>query len=104
VTAELNRLLADPTRLAIMAVLHAVEWCDFAFLRDEVALTDSALSKQLTTLRNDGQIEQERTYLGRVPRTRVRATPDGRRRFEAHAQALQDIIARTPKKAIPRNS
>jgi DNA-binding transcriptional ArsR family regulator len=93
-TAEHNRLLSDPTRLAIMSVLSAVDWCDFAFLRDEVSLSDSALSKQLTTLKNDGQIEQRRTYLGRVPKTTVRATDEGRRRFLAHARALQDIIAR----------
>ncbi|MFI6077165.1 transcriptional regulator [Actinoplanes sp. NPDC051343] len=67
-TAELNGPLSDPTRLAIMSVLCAVDWCDFAFLRDEVSLSDSALSKQLTTLKNDGQIEQRRTYLGRVPK------------------------------------
>jgi DNA-binding transcriptional ArsR family regulator len=94
VTAELNRLLSDPTRLAVMAVLTAVEWCDFGFLRDEVGLSDSALSKQLTTLKNDGQVELRRTYRGRVPKTTVRATDDGRARFLSHAQALQQIIAR----------
>ena len=93
-TAELNRLLSDPTRLAIMAVLGAVDWCDFGFLRDEVSLSDSALSKQLTTLRNDNLVELRRTYLGRVPKTSVRATDEGRRRFVAHAEALQQIIAR----------
>jgi DNA-binding transcriptional ArsR family regulator len=93
-TAELNRLLSDPTRLAIMSVLSAVDWCDFAFLRDEVSLSDSALSKQLTTLKNDGQIEQRRTYHGRVPKTTVRATAEGRSRFLAHVEALQEIIAR----------
>jgi DNA-binding transcriptional ArsR family regulator len=93
-TAELDRLLSDPTRLAIMAVLTVVEWCDFAFLRDEVGLSDSALSKQLTTLKNDGQVELRRTYRGRVPKTTVRATGDGRARFRGHAEALQQIIAR----------
>jgi DNA-binding transcriptional ArsR family regulator len=91
----LDRLLSDPTRLAIMSVLCAVDWCDFAFLRDEVSLSDSALSKQLTTLKNSGQIEQRRIYLGRVPKTTVRATDEGRRRFLAHAEALQQIIARS---------
>jgi DNA-binding transcriptional ArsR family regulator len=94
-TAKLDRLLSDPTRLAIMSVLCAVEWCDFAFLRDEVSLSDSALSKQLTTLRNDGQIEQRRTYLGRVPKTAVQATAEGRRRFLAHVEALQQIVTRS---------
>jgi DNA-binding HxlR family transcriptional regulator len=70
-----------------------------AFLRDEVALSDSALSKQLATLKTDGQVEQRRTYLGRVPKTTVRATDEGRRRFLAHAQALQDIIARSGRPA-----
>ena len=101
-TAELNRLLSDPTRLAIMAMLCAVDWCDFAFLRDEVGLSDSALSKQLTTLRTDGQIEQQRTYLGRVPKTTIRATDDGRRRFLAHAEALREIVDRAGQ-ATPRD-
>lgn len=93
-SAELNRLLSDPTRLAIMAVLGAVDWCDFAFLRDEVSLSDSALSKQLTTLKNDDLVELRRTYLGRVPKTSVRATAEGRRRFLSHAEALRQIIER----------
>ncbi|GAA1308757.1 transcriptional regulator [Pseudonocardia xinjiangensis] len=98
-TAELDRLLSDPTRLAIMAVLGAVDWCDFAFLRDEVSLSDSALSKQLSTLRNDDLVELRRTYLGRVPKTSVRATDEGRSRFLAHAEALQQIIARASRPA-----
>jgi DNA-binding transcriptional ArsR family regulator len=91
----LDRLLSDPTRLTIMAVLGEVDWCDFTFLRDQVALSDSALSKQLTTLKTDGQIEQKRTYLGRVPKTTVRATDAGRRRFLDHVDALRAIAERT---------
>ncbi|MYW93264.1 transcriptional regulator [Amycolatopsis rubida] len=93
----LDRLLSDPTRLAIMSVLSAVDWCDFAFLRDAVSLSDSALSKQLTTLRTNGHIEQQRKYLGRVPKTSIRATEDGRRRFLGHVEALRDIVERTPR-------
>jgi DNA-binding transcriptional ArsR family regulator len=91
---ELDRLLSDPTRLAIMSVLDAAEWCDFAFLRDAVSLSDSALSKQLATLRRDGYAEQRRTYLGRVPKTTVRATDEGRQRFLGHVRALQAIVQR----------
>jgi DNA-binding transcriptional ArsR family regulator len=90
----LDRLLSDPTRLAIMSVLTAADWCDFAFLRDAVSLSDSALSKQLATLKKDGQIEQRRAYLGRVPRTTVRATDEGRSRFMRHVDALRMIVER----------
>lgn len=92
---ELDRLLSDPTRLAAMSVLCTVDWCDFAFLRDAVSLSDSALSKQLATLKGSGYVEQQRTYLGRVPKTRVRATGEGRQRFLGHVEALRDIVERT---------
>jgi DNA-binding transcriptional ArsR family regulator len=98
---ELDRLLSDPTRLAIISVLCAAEWCDFAFLRDAVSLSDSALSKQLATLRKEDYVEQQRTYLGRVPKTTVRATDEGRHRFIGHVEALQMIVERTPRPATP---
>ncbi|TQS40663.1 winged helix-turn-helix domain-containing protein [Cryptosporangium phraense] len=96
-TPGLDRLLSDPTRLALMSVLCSVDWCDFAFLRDQVALSDSALSKQLATLKTNGDVEQRRTYLGRVPKTTVRATDQGRARFLAHVEALRAIVERTPR-------
>ncbi|AGL16914.1 transcriptional regulator [Actinoplanes sp. N902-109] len=96
---RLDRLLSDPTRLAIMSVLGTVEWCDFGFLRDAVVLSDSALSKQLTTLKNDGLVEQQRTYQGRVPKTTVRATDAGRHRFLDHVEALRLIVERSPRPA-----
>lgn len=89
---ELDKLLSDPTRLAIMSVLCAAEWCDFTFLRNSVSLSDSALSKQLSTLRNSKYVDQERTYHGRVPKTSVRATDEGRRRLQLHVAELQRIV------------
>jgi DNA-binding transcriptional ArsR family regulator len=88
----LDRLLSDPTRLAIMSVLCAAEWCEFAFVRDAVSLSDSALSKQLSTLKRAAGGEQQRTYFGRVPKTTVRATDEGRHRFLAHVAALREIV------------
>jgi DNA-binding HxlR family transcriptional regulator len=90
-TPGLDRLLSDRTWLAIMSVLNAADWCDFAFLRDAVSLSDSALSKQLATLKNDGQIEQRRTYRGLAPRTTVRATAEARSRFVRHVEASRMI-------------
>jgi DNA-binding transcriptional ArsR family regulator len=96
-TPGLDRLLSEPTRLAIMSVLCTVDWCEFAFLRDAVSLSDSALSKQLATLKKDEYVEQRRTYLGRVPKTTVRATDEGRHRFLGHVEALRMIVERTPR-------
>lgn len=96
----LDATLLDPTRLAIMSVLSTVDWCDFGFLRDAVALSDSALSKHLTRLRAEGCVEQRRTYHGRVPKTRARATDLGVERFRAHVHALQWIVENTPRRGL----
>ncbi len=90
----LDRLLSDPTRLAIMSVLCAAQWCDFSFLRDAVSLSDSALSKQLATLKKGGYVEQQRTYVGRVPKTSVQASDEGRQRFLGHVEELRMIVER----------
>jgi len=39
-----NDLIHSPTRLSIVAMLAATEWADFAFVRDELVLSESALS------------------------------------------------------------
>jgi len=52
--ARFDELIHAPTRLAIVSLLAASEWADFKFIRDSVGLSDSALSKQLTTLEEAG--------------------------------------------------
>ena len=49
-----DELIHPPTRLSIVALLAAAEWADFTFVRDNLGLTDSALSKQVSTLEQAG--------------------------------------------------
>ncbi len=48
----------DPSaaRLSVVALLAATEWAGFAFVRDSLSLSDSALSKQLHTLEEAGYL------------------------------------------------
>ena len=48
--AKFDELIHAPTRLSIVSLLAAAEWAGFKFIRDELGLSDSALSKQLTSL------------------------------------------------------
>jgi DNA-binding MarR family transcriptional regulator len=72
-----------------------VEWADFKFIRDEVHLSDSALSKQLTTLEEAGYVEIRKSFVGKRPRTSARLSKAGRAAFDLHVAALQEIIARS---------
>jgi DNA-binding transcriptional ArsR family regulator len=70
--ARFDELIHAPTRLAIVSLLAACEWADFKFIRDEVGLSDSALSKQLTTLEAAGYVEIRKRFVGKRPRTSAR--------------------------------
>lgn len=89
---DLDPLLLDPTRLGIVSLLGSAEWCEFGFVRDSVHLTDPALSKQVATLSGAGYVEVRKGYVGKTPRTWLRATTAGRTRLALHLAALQAIV------------
>jgi DNA-binding MarR family transcriptional regulator len=91
VVAELDQLLLDPTRLAIVSLLAAAEWAEFGFVRDSVRLSDSALSKQVTTLSKSDYVEVRKGYVGKRPRTWLNLTETGRATLADHISALQAI-------------
>lgn len=87
-----DELIHPATRLSVVALLAATEWADFAFVRDSLSLSDSALSKQLHTLEEAGYLELRKEGGGRRRRTRVRLTDRGRAAFEGHVAALRAIV------------
>jgi DNA-binding transcriptional ArsR family regulator len=93
--SRFDELIHAPTRLAIVSLLAAVEWADFKFIRDEVGLSDSALSKQLTTLEEAGYVEIRKAFVGKRPRTSARLSKAGRAAFDLHVAALQEIVSRS---------
>jgi DNA-binding MarR family transcriptional regulator len=90
--ARFDELIHPSTRLSIVALLAAVDWADFSFVRDELGLSDSALSKQLSTLEEADYVAIERPLSERRRRVRARLTPDGRKAFEGHVAALHEIV------------
>lgn len=90
---KFDQLIHAPTRLSLVAFLSAAEWADFAVLRDSLSLSDSALSKQLTTLEEAGYVEIRKAFVGKRPRTSARLTPSGRTAFDQHVLALQEIVS-----------
>jgi DNA-binding MarR family transcriptional regulator len=90
---DLAPLLASPVRLSIVAALAAADRAEFAFVRDLVEITDSALSKQATALEEGGLLIVTKGQVGRRPRTWLSLTPEGRAAYERHLAALRAISA-----------
>ena len=91
-TAQFDELIHPSTRLSIVALLAAADWVEFSFVRDQLSLSDSALSKQLSTLEVVGYVSVERPSNGRRRRVQVRLTEAGRTAFRGHVAALQAIV------------
>jgi DNA-binding MarR family transcriptional regulator len=89
-TPRFDELIHASTRLSIVSLLAAADWIDFGYLRDQVGLSDSALSKQLSTLEEAGYVAVDRADRRRV---RARLSRDGRAAFQAHVAALKAILA-----------
>jgi DNA-binding transcriptional ArsR family regulator len=100
-TPAFNELIHAPTRLSIVSTLAATEWADFGYLRDTVGLSDSALSKQLTTLEEAGYLTVRKGFVGKRARTSVRLNDTGRAAFRGHVAALQLIVARAGATVTP---
>jgi DNA-binding transcriptional ArsR family regulator len=99
---KFDELIHAPTRLSIVSLLAATQWADFKFIRDSIGLSDSALSKQLTTLEDAGYVEIRKGFVGKRPRTSAQLTTVGRAAFDQHVAALQEIVARAGASVLPR--
>ncbi|WP_433194354.1 transcriptional regulator [Nocardia sp. CA-107356] len=88
-----DELIHPSTRLSLVATLAAADWAEFAFLKDHLGLSDSALSKQLAILENAGYVATERHLDGSRRKVRARLTERGRAAFTGHIAALQEIVA-----------
>ena len=91
-----DELIHQSTRLSIVGLLAAADWAEFSFLRDELGLSDSALSKQLATLEAAGYVTIERPVTDHRRRVHARLTDGGLVAFQGHVAALRQIVAAAP--------
>lgn len=90
--ARFDELIHPSTRLTLVATLAAADWAEFAYLKERLALSDSALSKQLATLEEAGYVATERRLSGTRHKLRARLTGTGREAFTGHIAALRAIV------------
>ncbi len=89
---DLDPLLHQQLRLAVMSVLLTVESAEFTFLKAQTAATAGNLSVQLTKLEEAGYLTITKGYNGKVPQTRCSITPKGLAAFEQYVAALQRYL------------
>jgi DNA-binding MarR family transcriptional regulator len=90
--AHLDRLVHEPARLHILAVLAVVESADFIFLMRQTEMTSGNLSTHLTKLENAGYVEITKEFVEKMPRTLVKLTTQGREAFETYRKTVLHVL------------
>jgi DNA-binding MarR family transcriptional regulator len=91
----LDPVIHQETRLRLMALLASLgegAQVEFTWLKEALDLTEGNLSSHLAKLEEAGYVQVEKGYQGRRPRTWVRLTPQGRAAYQAHRQALLELL------------
>ncbi len=88
---QLDKLIHEPARLAILTALASCESADFTFLRRLTGLSDGNLSIQVGKLEEAGLVTVQKQFVERKPSTRISITSRGAETVERYWQQLQSI-------------
>ena len=89
---DLDRMIHEPARLAILTVLSAAKEVEFLFLLQVTGLSKGNLSVQAQKLEAAGYLETLKTFRGRVPLTSFRITAEGQRALGAYHDQLRSLL------------
>ena len=88
---ELDKLLHEPARLAIMTALANCEAANFVFLQSLTGLSKGNLSSHLTKLEEANFVRIEKTFVGKIPNTSLSLTESGAKAIGEHWKTLDEM-------------
>jgi DNA-binding transcriptional ArsR family regulator len=90
--SDLDRVIHEPARLTIVALLAGVKQADFLWVLTESGLTKGNLSSHLAKLEDAGYVEVEKTYRGKTPLTLLRLSAAGHTAFKTYKKNLTGLL------------
>ena len=88
----LNKHFENRIRLGIMAILMVRDKVEFLDFKEELSLSDGNLASHMSSLEKNGYVTVLKDYVGKKPRTRYKVSSEGRRQFEIHLNALENLL------------
>ena len=92
---QLDRVIHEKGRLAIMSMLAASPELSFTELRDTLNMTDGNLTTHIRTLQEAGYISVTKSFQNNRPLTTCAVTPSGKKAFTNYINLLESIIQQT---------
>ena len=94
---NLDRVIHEKGRLAIMSMLAASPELSFTELRDSLSMTDGNVTTHIRTLQEAGYVSVAKSYQNNRPLTTVSLTTAGRKAFSDYVDLLEKIVQQTRK-------
>ncbi len=89
---EIDRVIHEPARLMIVALLATVSEADFQYLHQSTGLTKGNLSVHLSKLEQAGYVAIEKTFRGKYPLTTCRLTDRGREVLNSYREVIKAAL------------
>ncbi len=94
--SDVDRLVHEPARLMLMALLYVIDSADFTFLMNQTGMTWGNLSAHMSKLEEAGYLEVEKSFNGKRPNTMLRLTPQGRAAFRVYRRKMKKVLDDLP--------
>jgi DNA-binding MarR family transcriptional regulator len=95
---QLDRVIHEKGRLAIMSMLAAAPELSFTEMRDTLKMTDGNLTTHIRTLQEAGYVSITKSFHNNRPLTTCSLTSAGKKAFTNYINLLESIIQQTKPK------
>ncbi|MBN1438260.1 MAG: transcriptional regulator [Anaerolineales bacterium] len=89
--AGLDRLIHEPSRLAILTALASCKSADFLFLQRLTGMSGGNLSSHISKLEEAGLVRVEKQFVDKRPNTRIEISEQGRKAVREHWKKLDQL-------------
>jgi len=93
---EIDRLIHEPARYNIMALLYVVDRAEFLFVQNQTGLTAGNLSAHTAKLEAAGYVEVTKRFVGKKPKTLLALSSQGRTAFEQYRKKMAQVLSEMP--------
>ncbi len=92
---NLDRVIHEKGRMAIMSLLAATPEMSFTELRDTLSMTDGNITTHIKTLQQAGYVGVTKSVQNNRPLTTCSLTTAGRAAFKDYVELLEQIVQQT---------
>ena len=95
---DLHKAFESRIRIGIMSALAVNDQLDFNALKEYLDVTDGNLASHIKALEKEEFVGVEKSFVGKKPNTKYFMTKAGKKAFDNHLKALEDLIKRNTRK------